>query len=121
MNPPVPTKRDRTTATFLFISVSVLSMPAAFYGLVALLPGSMPRWIDRGLPNIPILSDVIAVAWFVVLFGGRYFLMAAFLLNLFLIFRRELSFWLRLLASTFVVFGILAILLVESQARNVRH
>jgi hypothetical protein len=104
MNSPVPTKRDRTTATLLFISVSVLSVPAAFYGLVSLFPGSMPRWVDRGLPNIPILSDVIAIAWFVVLFGGRYFLMAAFLLNLFLIFRREISFgsdcWPRLSSSS---------------------
>ena len=116
-------RQNRTAGTILFFSVIALSAPSAFYGLISFfLPGpSLSRWIDRVLLNIPILSDIVAVVWFVVLFGGRYLLAVAFVLNLFLVVRREISPWLRIIASACLVLGLLGSLLVESQAGNVRH
>jgi len=121
MSTQILAKRDRTAGIVLFVFVIALSAPAAFYGVISLSPGSLPLWIDRGIPNIPVVSDIIALVWFVVLFGGRYLLMIAFILNLFLLFRREISFWLRFLASALLVFAIVGILLIESQAGHVRN
>jgi hypothetical protein len=124
MNTHEITSHKKRAGMFLFAAVILLSLPATFYGLLSVTPettlGALDRWL-RGLPNIPIISDLIALAWFIVLLGGRFLCLFAFVLNIFLILRRETSLWMKLVASTFLVFALLGILLVESQARHVRH
>ncbi len=66
-------------------------------------------------------SKLVDLSWIGVAIGGRFYLLFALGLNVFLLFRRQTSIWLKALVWALFVVFVLGVLGVETELKHVRH
>lgn len=105
----------------LCVVVMLICLPATPYGALWTLARIVPASFARSFPHVPALKNFFGLCWFVVVLAGRPLCVVALVLDAGLVLWRKAPVWPKLVASMFVVCAVLGTLLVESQARAVRH
>jgi hypothetical protein len=117
---PSQTANSGPSVALSFV-VFVICLPATLYGAVWTCAQIVPAPVARAFPDVPALRNFFAICWFIVVLAGRPLCVVALVLDAGLVLWRKAPAWPKLLGSAFVVFAVLGTLLVESQARAVRH
>jgi hypothetical protein len=112
-----------TSAPGIVLSAFVIltCAPATLYGAAWSLSKIISAQTARGLPRMLLLQNFFAICWFIVVLAGRPLCALALILDAVLVLWRGPSVQQKVLTSLFLVFGVLGTLLVEFQARAVRH
>jgi hypothetical protein len=106
----------------------LLTLSAAAISLLFSAPAVITAayfWIPKSvlgrLPSGSWLWNFFGLCEIAVAIGGRFYLLLAFALNVFLLFRRQATIWLRVLVWALFVVAVLGLLGVEADLRHVRH
>jgi hypothetical protein len=121
MSGPSQTKLDTTFGRALTIVVILSCLPAALYAAFWYLAKLTSGSHDPAYPKLPALQDFLGICWFIVVLAGRPLFAVAAVVDVTLLFSRRSSVRQKLAGTALLLLALLGTLLVESQARAVRH